>query len=100
MLIDGDTSSVAEIFTHAFYMRPRSRVWGQQSAGQVVMAQWFPIPALGGDDYSLSVPIAGYRSIDGLELENQGLTPQRFLNYDLGRAKVGRDSWLEDALKR
>lgn len=100
VLIDRDTSSVAEIFTNAFLSRAHSRVWGQPSAGQVVMAQWFPISALGGDDYSLSIPIAGYRSLDGTELESQALQPQRLLSYDLDRAKAGRDSWLEDALDR
>lgn len=99
VLIDSDTSSVAEIFAQAFYSRANSRVWGRPSAGQVVMAQWFPIAALGGDEFSMSIPIAGYRTADGAELESQGLYPQRVLHYDVDLSLEGRDSWLEEAVK-
>lgn len=97
VLMDSETSSVAEIFAQAFYSRPRSRIWGQPSAGQVVMAQWFTVTAFGGDDYSLSIPIAGYRTSDGAQLENQGIYPQKLLHYDVDLALEGRDSWLDDA---
>jgi C-terminal processing protease CtpA/Prc len=99
VLIDPDTSSVAEIFAQAFVPRAHSRIWGQPSAGQVVMAQWFPIWDLGGDDYSLSIPIAGYRTEDGLELESQGVIPSKTLFYDLNLALHARDSWIEAALQ-
>lgn len=97
VLIDADTSSAAEIFAQALYSRPRSRVWGQPSAGQVVMAQWFPVEEFGGEAFSLSVPIAGYRAFDGTVLESQSLTPQHTLHYDLNLALAGRDSWIEEA---
>ena len=100
VLIDSETSSVAEIFAEAFFARGESHVWGQPSAGQVVMAQWFPVPSLGGDDYSLSIPIAGYRTAEGVELENQGLAPEKTLFYDLRLARQGQDSWLAAAMRK
>ncbi len=96
-LIDSGTSSTAEIFAEALMRRPHTRVWGTVSAGQVVMAQWFPISILGGEDYSMSVPIAGYITATGQELESQGLEPQKHLVYELRRALDGHDSWLDEA---
>lgn len=99
VLIDSGTASVAEIFAHSFHGRPRSRVWGQPSSGQVVMAQWFTIPSLGGEGYSISIPIAGYRAVDGTELENQGLRPEKTLYYALEAALLGQDNWVSEAAK-
>lgn len=99
VLVDSGTSSVAEIFAEAFLSRPKSLVWGQPTAGQVVMAKWFPITAFGSEDYLISIPIAGYRTEAGRPLEERGVHPQAYLDYDLKRALAGRDSWLEDAVK-
>lgn len=97
VLMDGDTASTAEVFAQAFYTRPRSRVWGQSSRGEVVLAQWFPLAALGSEAYSLAVPIAAYVTAEGGELENLGLIPQRNLFYDIEVALAGRDNWVEVA---
>ncbi|MCM2283063.1 MAG: S41 family peptidase, partial [Bdellovibrionaceae bacterium] len=99
VLVDGDTSSVAEILAESFLDRPRARVWGMPTAGQVVMAQWFPIYGLGGGDYSVSIPIAGYRTRSGLEMEDEGLAPERLLYYERADAIQGRDTWIETAFK-
>lgn len=99
VLIDSDTSSVAEIFAQAFFSRPRSRIWGQPSAGRVVMARWFSVPEFGSEEFAVSIPIAGYQTSDGLDLESQGIYPQHVLHYDVGRALEGRDSWLEEAVR-
>lgn len=99
VLVDAGTSSVAEILAESFSSRPRARVWGMPTSGQVVMAQWFPVYGLGGGDYSVSIPIAGYRTRSGLEMEDQGLVPERLLYYDLQDAVRGRDTWLETARK-
>lgn len=98
VLTDDGTSSVSEIFTHALLKQPRSRVWGAPTAGQVVMARWFALGSLGGGDYAISIPIAGYRAADGAALESEGIIPQRELRYDLEKALRGEDSWLQDAL--
>lgn len=97
-LIDQGTSSVAEIFAQALFSREDTYVFGQPTSGQVVMAQWFPLAALGSDSFVMSVPIAGYRTISGLDLEDNGVHPQSFLFYDLPAALAGRDNWIESAL--
>lgn len=95
IFVDNGTSSVAEIFAQAMIARPETHLYGQPTAGQVVMAQWFPLPALGSGGYSMSIPIAGYRSGDGTELEENGVHPQTYLFYDLPSSLSGRDSWIE-----
>lgn len=99
VLIDDETSSVAEIFAQAFVSREKSRVWGTPTAGQVVMAKWFEIGSLGGGDFAMSIPIAGFRSRDGRELESRGVDPQKILIYDLEAALRGRDSWTSEAAR-
>lgn len=96
VLIDDGTSSTAEIFAEAFYTRRFSRVWGQPSAGQVVMAQWFDVHGF-GDETALAIPIAGYISSDGRTIENAGLVPEKQLYYDLGDARLGIDTWIREA---
>lgn len=100
VLIDSATSSVSEIFAKAIEDLPpsRARVWGWTSAGQVVMARWFSIGSLGGGDYAMSIPIAGFKTTSGQEIERVGVTPQRELSYKLESALGGRDSWIDDAL--
>ena len=96
-LVDAGTSSAAEVFAHAIAHRARSRVWGQATAGQVVLARWFPLALFGGD-YSLSIPVAGFEAPDGRVLESEGVMPERVLYYRLEAARRGEDSWLDDAL--
>ncbi len=97
VLVDEQTSSVAEIFADSFFNRTHSQVWGRQTAGQVVMARWFPLPALGRGDYSISIPVAGYRDAQGIEIEDQGVNPEKLLEYDLADALKGDDTWLKAA---
>jgi C-terminal processing protease CtpA/Prc len=99
VLIDDGTSSTAEIFAEAFYTRRHSRVWGQPSAGQVVMAQWFDVHGF-ADETALAIPIAGYVSSSGQQIENAGLAPEKQLYYDLEISRAGRDSWIEDAVSK
>lgn len=97
VLVDAGTSSVAEIFAQAIIESSRGRVLGQPTAGAVVMSRWFPLDRFGSSDYLLSVPIAGYRSAKGVELENSGVQPDCFVFYDLHLALKGVDSWIERA---
>lgn len=97
VLISSDTASVAEIFADAFKVRPRSRVWGQPSAGDVVLAVWYDLPAL-GPGYSFSIPEAVYLNHAHHELEGEGVFPQKELFYDLARSLDGKDSWIAEAL--
>lgn len=99
VLTDSGTSSVSEIFAASFFERARSNVLGESTAGQVVLARWIPVRSFGSDDYQLSIPIAGYRAADGRILEDAGVKPMRYLSYELNKERLGRDSWLEVALK-
>jgi carboxyl-terminal processing protease len=98
VLVNAGTSSVAEIFAEALMMRARTHLYGQPTAGQVVMARWFPLVALGNDSFMMSIPIAGYQTVSGTELEEIGVRPTTYLYYDLPRSLEGRDSWLEQVI--
>lgn len=99
VLIDSRTSSVSEIFANAMLSRPNIKVWGSTTAGQVVMARWFSIGSLGGGDYSISIPIAGYRDENAKEIEQKGVSPSKDLYYDLETALRGEDSWINTSAK-
>ena len=98
VLVDSDTSSVAEFFANTFLNSKRGRVWGQPTAGNVVLAVWYDLPAL-GKGYSVSVPEAVYVTPGGEELEGRGVFPQMELFYELEPSLAGRDGWIEMALK-
>ncbi len=98
VLIGSDTSSVSEIFAHSFFSRLKSRVWGQPSAGDVVLAVWYDLPAL-GKGYSISIPEAVYLTPEEKELENEGVFPQKEIFYDLKLSLQGKDTFVEEALR-
>jgi len=98
VLIGPDTSSVSEIFAHSFFARPNSRVWGQPSAGDVVLAVWYDLAAM-GKGYSISIPEAVYLTPQGTEIENVGVAPEREIYYDLSLALAGKDTYIEAALR-
>lgn len=93
VLTNSGTASVSEIFAHAMIDRPQSRVWGRPSAGDVLIATWYFLPAL-GPGYSLSIPEAVYLTNKGESLEGGGVWPQQSLEYVLSEALQGKDSWL------
>lgn len=98
VLIDQGTGSVSEIFAQAIKERPRSYVMGWRSAGHVVMARWFQIAGL-SSDYTVSIPVALYRSAKGQELEGVGVSPDQLLTDDLKRWRSPRDPWIEEATR-
>lgn len=98
VLIGPNTASVSEIFAHSFLARPRGRVWGLPTAGDVILAVWYDLPGL-GRGFSVSIPEAVYMTPQRTELENAGVNPQRELHYDLKLALRGIDSWIESARK-
>lgn len=98
VLIGPDTSSVSEIFANAFFMRERSRVWGQPTAGDVVLAVWYDLPVM-GPGYSVSIPEAVFLTPEQEELENRGVAPQKEIYYTLKTALAGKDTFIEEALR-
>ena len=103
VLVDRQTASVSEIFADYLKLSGRAEILGQLTAGQVVMAQWFSIDSLGtlanGSTYSLSVPIADYQNHKLIRLEDIGVPPNSFLNYELAESLQGHDSWVDQILK-
>ncbi len=98
VLVSAETASVAEIFAHSFKSRTGSRVWGQPTAGDVILAVWYDLPAL-GEGFSISIPEALYLTPDNVELESKGVDPSRELFYELAPSLHGKDSWLLQALR-
>jgi C-terminal processing protease CtpA/Prc len=98
VLVDNGTSSVSEIFAHAMMSRPRTKVIGRPTAGDVVLATWYSLTML-GPGYSLSIPEALYLTTSGESLEGSGVWPHRELDYELADALAGKDSWILRALE-
>lgn len=98
VLTNFQTASVAEIFADAFRQRPNSRIWGEPTAGDVLLAVWYFIPSL-PHGYTLAIPEAVVLTDDNHNLEAAGVWPDRFLQYQLAEALKGQDSWLMEAMK-
>lgn len=98
VLINSDSMSVTEIFAQALKSRPLTRVWGQPTAGDVVLAVWYDLPLL-GKGFSISIPEAVFLTVQGEEIEGHGVWPQKELYYELDEALKGYDTWIEAAKK-
>lgn len=103
VLVGPHTSSVAEIFSAAVSQRPRksqrrTRVFGQPTAGDVILAIWYDLPGL-GEGYSISIPQAVFLTIDGHNLEGEGVFPQQEVFDDLDVWRTGVDSWIRAAAR-
>lgn len=96
VLISADSASVSEIFAYNFLHRPNSRVWGQPTAGDVILAVWYDLAKM-GKGYSVSIPEAVYHTPQNKELENAGVSPQKELYYELEESLKGIDGWIEAA---
>lgn len=96
VLMGSHTSSVSEIFASAMLHRPHSRVLGQPSSGDVVLAVWYDLPSW-GPGYSISIPEALYLTPEGKPLEGFGVFPQQEVFDDLKVWRQGRDSWIQSA---
>jgi C-terminal processing protease CtpA/Prc len=98
VLTNYQTASVSEIFAHGMKKRPNSRVWGEPTSGDVVLAVWYGIPHL-AKGYSLSIPEATVITHDDVNLEAQGVWPDRELDYKLADAVKGIDTWIDLATR-
>lgn len=98
VVVDQHTASVSEIFAQAIKERPLSFVMGWRTAGHVVMARWFQIQAL-SPDYTVSIPVALYRSAKGQELERLGVSPDQILTDSLKAWRSTKDPWILEATR-
>lgn len=79
VLITPITSSVSEIFASSLKEQKNARLWGDNSAGEVVLAVWYRLPEL-GDRYSISIPQAMYYTSAGKSIEGVGVIPDYYLD--------------------
>jgi C-terminal processing protease CtpA/Prc len=98
-LFNSDTASVSEILVEALRTRARTRLIGQRTNGEVVMASYYRLPLL-GPGYSVSIPEAIYRTTDGRILEGQGVEPHVDVREKLSDALRGGDTFIEVALQQ
>lgn len=52
-----------------------------------------------GPGFSASIPEAIYLTAGNEELEARGVNPQRQLHHEIEASLLGKDSWIEEALK-
>lgn len=97
VLINEETASAAEVFADAMSRRLQTRVMGQPTAGDVLLAVWYDIPQW-GSGYSLSIPESIYVNVRNQDLEHEGVWPGAELNYRADDLLKGRDTWMEKAL--
>lgn len=96
LLVDSETSSVAEIFAHILKQRLSAPVLGHPTAGAVLVALRDELKMLGRDFY-LNMPILTYLDAVGEPLEGQGIWPDQQLRYDLESFTLGQDNWIVEA---
>jgi carboxyl-terminal processing protease len=96
VLIDGHSTSTAEILGQMMKGRKDTRVLGDFTDGSVVTASFFDLPL--GQLYKMTIPIAMYVTPEGDELEGVGVRPEALLSYKLSEAKLGEDSWVNIAI--
>lgn len=99
LLVDSQTSSVAEIFAHQMHEKLGSQVLGQLTAGAVLVGLREELLEL-GRDFVLNMPILTYMDEQGRVLEGQGVLPQQELIYSLESFRNQKDNWVEAALER
>lgn len=99
VLADSQTASVAEIFVAGMRLRPKTRLLGSATAGDVALGVWYALPYL-PSGFSISVPEAIFKTADGEILEGQGIWPDRALYYIEQDALKGQDTWILQAENR
>ncbi len=97
VLVDQKTASTAEILAHSLKQRLGTRVYGEQTAGDVLLAIWYP--SLFGKDYSISIPSSIFLDMEGEILEGEGVEVQRLFLYEAQSASQGIDNWLQNSLR-
>lgn len=97
VLIDGKSSSVAELVSQALREIRKSPVIGAPSRGQLLVGVWYPMDEV-APGVQISIPEAYYESALGNRIEGQGVQVDRILDYRLPQMQSGIDSWVEDSL--
>jgi C-terminal processing protease CtpA/Prc len=81
IIMNEKTSSVSELFVQILKNQTKDlKVFGTNSAGQMVLSIWYPIKYL-GSQVMISVPYAWATSNDKEILEGQGVSPTENVDY-------------------
>ncbi|WP_080602343.1 S41 family peptidase [Bdellovibrio bacteriovorus] len=97
VLVDGKSSSVAEMVAQALKEFKKAPLLGSPSRGQLLVGVWYPLEEV-GPGVQISIPEAIYISHNQHQIEGQGVDLDRVLYYSLPEMQAGIDSWVKKAL--
>lgn len=87
ILTNSKTASACEPLVHALKIGNVGQIIGQQTAGQMLSAEWFKV----NKEFSIFIPTVDYMTKEGTRLDMVGVTPH---------IKVPSEKALEEALQR
>ena len=94
VLVDGGTTSGAEVLAHALQFYHRAVLVGRHTAGAVIGSLSYPLP----DGGKLQVGVWDYYGLDGKRLEGAGVKPDVEVAVKLADWRAGVDPDLAAAL--
>lgn len=94
VLVDGRTSSVAEMVSQALKEYRGAPLRGAPSRGQLLVGVWYPMDEV-GQGVQISIPEALYVSGKGHRIEGHGVQLDKVLYYNLPQMQAGIDSWVK-----
>lgn len=97
VLVDGKTASTAELSAQALKEHRGAPLMGAPSQGELLVGVWYPLDEL-SKGAQISIPEAVYVTVQGYQIENQGVKLDRVLYYNLPEMQAGIDSWVKKAL--
>jgi tricorn protease len=95
VLCGHESSSNAEIFTHAFKELKRGKVVGETTGGKVIATSDVPLLDYG----KLRRAHIGWFNMDGTDMENHGAVPDVEIPLTPADIAAGRDPQLEAAIE-
>ncbi len=96
VLIDEHSASAAEIFAAAVQETARGTVIGRRTAGAVLASIQEPLP----DGGKVQISIRDYRTVRGVRLEGQGVTPDVIVKLTLEDVRRNVDVDLRHAMQQ
>lgn len=97
VLVDAGTSSVAELVAQALSDYVGAKIWGNPTAGKVLVGIWYPLNDF-GQGVRISIPEAIYQTKRGKQIEGEGLKIQKLLEYKLDDLQRQKDTWIEESV--
>ncbi|MBQ9941786.1 MAG: PDZ domain-containing protein [Christensenellaceae bacterium] len=97
ILVDGETSGVAEVFAAALQDRDRAIVLGEKTSGNVAVTSYYKIPASGN---VVKLVTAEYYTASGKKITDVGVTPDEVVDASEIDASSQEDAVLLQAAKR